>query len=454
MAVNALERPELSLPAGGRPVGGRRTTILERRQTLLFFTGMVCTFTNALLQNMRQTFTLPNYATPTLALGLVCIFLLMNNKEVMQKLRRKAYMNIFVFYTLFFALTLYSAYLSKNAVPGSNPVTLDILFQLFVFESLCLVVYALATERTNELLNCLLVYNGILVVFNDLLMFGGIRFYAGEFEAFLVGTKFDVIYLHMNFIATFLVKLKLSRRQMKEARIPKVMLVTIAAIIVLIGVRVDCNTGMMGVLLLIALVYVCDRWPETVAKWLGSPWTFLFFLMVSMLFAYYVTWLLNLPVVKHFIEDTLHRSLTLTGRTDIYTAYTSVMRDNWVWGFGYGNAYPICMERFHYADTQNGILEWILQVGVVGTVAMVLVFIVIMLFYRKKASLTSGAPMLALLYVYILLGTVEITINKNFWLYIIVLFMLACSDPKSAEDTAIKPQFTPRQTKRRTRQLV
>ena len=88
------------------------------------------------------------------------------------------------------------------------------------------------------------------------------------------------------------------------------------------------------------------------------------------------------------------------------------------------------------------------------TVAMVLVFIVIMLFYRKKASLTSGAPMLALLYVYILLGTVEITINKNFWLYIIVLFMLACSDQKAAEDTVIKPQFTPRQTRRRTRQLV
>ena len=84
---------------------------------------------------------------------------------------------------------------------------------------------------------------------------------------------------------------------------------------------------------------------------------------------------------------------------------------------------------------------------------MVAIFYAIMYFYQRKISLTNAAPVLVLLYVYIFLGTVEITMNNNFWLFILVLFMLACSDQKAAETAAFKIHFTPRKTKRRSRLL-
>lgn len=439
------------LKADGRLVSGYRNQYLERRQTLLFYTGMTCVFTIALLQNMGQTFQLPNYDRPTLALGLACVFFLLNNRDILQKLRRKAYMNIFAFWGLFFVLATYSSYVTKDIVPVYNPVTANLLFQAYVFEGLCLVVYALATDRTKAMVDFLLMYIGVLIVLTDLMMFGGIRYYIGIFETYLVGSKFDVTYLHMNFVAVFCVRLKLTRQTKQETRLPTAILVTMSAIILLIGVRVDCNTGMLGALAQIALIYACDRWPKIVARRLGSPRTFLMALLISVLFAYYVTWILNLPAVKHLIVDVMHRSLTLTGRTDIYTAYPIVMRDNWNWGFGYGNAYPVSWENFGYTDTQNALLEWILQIGVISTVAMVLIFYVIMVFYRRKSSMTSAAPLLALLYVYILLGTVEITMNNNFWLFMLMLFMLACDDQKPQETTSIKLRFVPRQTRRRGR---
>ena len=434
-----------------RPVSGYRNRYLERRHTLLFYIGMACVSTIALLQNMGQTFVLPNYDRPVLALGLVCVFFLLNDKDVLQKLRKKAYMNIFAFWALFCALAAYSSYVTKDIVPVYNPVTANILFQAFLFEGLCLMVYAVVTDRVIDVVNFLFAYIGILVLFTDLMMFGGIRYYSGVFETYLVGSKFDVTYLHMNFVAFFCVRLKLARSKKQEAPLPGMLLATMAAIILLIGVRVDCNTGMLGALFQIILVYACDRWPKTVARRLGSPRTFLITLLISVLFAYYVTWLLNLPPIKHLIVDTLHRSLTLTGRTDIYTAYPIVMRNNWSWGFGFGNNYPVSWKNFGYTDTQNALLEWILQIGLVGTIALVLMLYVIMVFYRNKASMTSAAPLLTLLYVYLLLGTVEITMNYNFLLFMMVLFMLSCADQKVETETEFKLQYAPRQTRRRKR---
>ena len=452
--MNVLDTQNIGLQGNERFVTSYRKRILDRQQTLLFYTAMLCVFTNAVLQNVGQTFRMPNYDRPTLALGLVCVFFLMNNKEIVWKLSKKAYMNVFVFWALFCALAAYSSFVTKDIVPVYNPVTKNILFQCFVFEGLCIVVYAVATERTNDVLNFLLSYNGILVILTDLLMFGGIRYYSGVFETYLIGSKFDVTYLHMNFVALFFVKLKLTRKGKKEVQLPLPLLATVVTIIVLIGVRVDCNTGMSGALVFIMLVYACDRWPTIVAKRLASPKTFTVALFLSVMFAFYVQWILSIPAVVHLIVDTMHRSLTLTGRTDIYSTYASVMQDNWSWGFGYGNAYPISWKNFGYTDTQNALLEWILQIGVICTIAMVILFYVMILFYQQKASLTSAAPLLALLYVYIMLGTVEITLNNNFWLLMFVLFMLACDDQKVEEEVTIKLRYTPRQTLRRGRRLL
>ena len=82
-----------------------------------------------------------------------------------------------------------------------------------------------------------------------------------------------------------------------------------------------------------------------------------------------------------------------------------------------------------------------------------ILFYVMVYFYQHKESMTSAAPLLVLLYVYIYLGMVEITINNNFWLFIIVLFMLGCDDQKVAKETIIKPNFTPRQSRRKKRLL-
>ena len=255
-----------SVEGYGNSAPRSRRLAAERQQTQLFYLAMFCVYTNALIQNTGQTFRMPNYDRPTLGIGLVCVFFLMNDRQVVRKLQKKAYLNIFVFWAFFCGLATYSSYVTKNMVPVYNPITKNILFQAFVFENLCLAVYALAMDRTKVLLEFLFSYTGVLIILNDLLMFGGIRYYSGIFETYLIGSKFDVTCLHMNFTALFLVRLKLSSGKRHEVPLSGIMLVTIAVLIVMIGIRVDCNTGMSGALVQIVLVYACDRWPKLVAK--------------------------------------------------------------------------------------------------------------------------------------------------------------------------------------------
>ena len=419
--------------AEGRKRSRSREAARERQQTILYYTALVCVCVNCMLETMGVSIKTPNYDRPTLLLGFGCVCLLMNDRDVLKKLRGKPYVTMYLFWAVFAVLCAVSSYMCKDIVPVYNPVTKNLLFQLIVFETLCLVMYSLAKNKTRQFVNFIFKMLLGLVILTDLQMFGGIHYSDGVFETYFIGTKFDLAYMHMNMMAMFFLQLKLGRRGKKDKKIPARLLGTFLIINVMVSLRADCNTGMLGSLLIAAIIFIADR-SKRAANRLASVPFFAVMLAVSTLFAYYIFWILEQPIVQYIIVDKLGRSLTLTGRTDIFSAFPEVMKDNWTWGFGFGNSYPVCWSRFGYTDVQNAILQWVLQIGVPATAAMCVMFCVIVRWYSRKRSITTLMPVMALLYVYILLGTVEITVNYNFWLFIMLLLMLSCEDQMTREE--------------------
>ena len=343
-------------------------------------------------------------------------------------LRGKPYVRILLPVALFVGLLTAASIYDKDIVPVYNPVTFTLMFEGYIIQALCLVLYALVKGRVMDFFNFTFRVMAGLAIVTDLLMFAGIHFTDGAFETYLIGTKFDIVYMHMNLMTLYFVKMKMGRKQKKEVKLPLRLLLTFLVINVVVSLRVDCNTGMLGSMLIVLITYICDRSQRAREKVFGSVKFFLLITAISTLFAYYIFWILNMPIVQHIIVDQLGRSLTLTGRTDIYELFPVVMKEHWLWGYGLGNSYPVCWSLFGYTDVQNAVLQWVIQIGVPASVCMVLIFAYIVSYYRRKERKLSVAPMLALLYVYLLLGTVEITVNNNFWLFIIMLFMLCCDD--------------------------
>lgn len=131
-----------------------------------------------------------------------------------------------------------------------------------------------------------------------------------------------------------------------------------------------------------------------------------------------------MPSVANFVVNVLHRDVTMTGRTEIYGAYIDVMKDNWLWGYGYIRSVNIFKPLFFgCANAQNAVLQWITQIGILAVGIMLTLFIVIFAQLSKKKDLKPIMPILALVYTFIFLGTVEITINMNFFLWMALIYM-------------------------------
>ena len=142
-----------------------------------------------------------------------------------------------------------------------------------------------------------------------------------------------------------------------------------------------------------------------------KPQVFCSILIASLLFVIGYSVILNSSIVKFFVQDIFNRDLSLTGRTAIYKLLRSAMAGNIWTGYGYGINYTISQTIFNYDNTQNGLMEWILQIGIIGTVLLIIFLYVI--FYRVKKSKPSNSivPILSFIYVLTIIAMIEISLD-------------------------------------------
>lgn len=384
---------------------------------------MFCVVSFAVLEHSSVAIPLASMIKmPLMYAGGICI--LTQAKLLLSNLLKRKY-----FYTLLILLVfclglLLTMYVNRDTRIGEDPARQTVRFILYLVELFALVIILAERGESERILKFLFRYLVVTVLVTDfLLLSGAMRFYSGRHEYYLVGTKFSVSYLHMNLLVLWVMRRQGMNR---DLRLPRWLIAVLAIFVLLVAVRVDCMTGVVGCVALVVLFALLESPRRAKMLRFTSPVILLLFFFGSALVSFITEEIMSIPFVSYIVEDVLGRDSTLTGRVNIYLQYADRISGHWMTGYGFGNGNAVSVALFGYENTQNAILQWIIQVGIPGT--CILLFMMMYIFHR--ASLVQGRklarimPLVVLIYVYIILGTVETTFNMKYIMWFALIFMI------------------------------
>lgn len=387
----------------------------------LLFIALFCVSTFALLEHVSISIPLFSYVKkPVLLLGGLCLG--SQAKMYARTFMKKKYFFVYLSMFAFCGMLLISAL--NNQYPRIGKPAMDSTLRLVVYllELILLMVWIAETGRGQFVLAFLFRYVLIMTLATDLLLFSGlITFGSGRYEYYLVGTKFIVAYFHINLLALWFINKK---EQFYTDRKAKRIVIFGVPIVAAVSYHVDCMTGILGCCILLLLFIFLNTPIQKKLLHFCSPKFLCVCLALSVIFPFVVEGIVEIPFIKYLIEEILGRNTTLTGRVDIFNAFIPIMEGYWLWGYGYGNGNVVSMALFGCANAQNAQLHWVLQSGILATVMLVILMYVIFRQLEKSAAVSQCMPLVLLVYMYIFLGTIEITFSMSFLLWVAVIFML------------------------------
>lgn len=401
--------------------------------SVFIYLALFCVSTFALLEHI--TISISAFSPIKLYLmyaGFACV--LTQFKTISRCILKKKY--FYMLLTVFvFCMFLGISMLGNRGSAAGMPLYSTVRFILFLVNTFALMIVLAETGRGKTALKFIFWYTLLIVVLNDALMFSRVlTFGTVRHENYIVGTKFSVSYLHMDLLTLWLVLYAKKRRGVRKG---KLAVLAATAFIVLVAIRTNCMTGLLGCIIL-AFMF---GWLQTKRGYrlyrLASPAVLTLAIAVSVLFIIVVDTIVSIPMIRYLVEDVLNRDTSITGRTNIYGMLFENMQGHWLQGYGYGNDNETAMKLFGYANVQNGLMQWVLQIGIPATVSMLAVFV--QAFRQLKHSSAEKRefvmPLVILVYLYVILATIETTFNKAFILWFALIFMLVAerSEAQTAE---------------------
>lgn len=336
-----------------------------------------------------------------LSLSLAILLLLTKIKILVLKQWR--IINLFV---VLLALTIvYSSYTNRY-FKSSDTVTSDLLaFGLIAL--FWLIEYSIQNKTTPILLKTIFMCSFIYCFITDILWIMYPSVY-GEANSFLVGNKFDVSYLHFWMAISYLLYLKIKNLSKRKLYIALYVWAICVAIIS------ECTTAVVGCVVFILLFCFRRQVEHVIRRALSVVIALIFFDSILIVNSA----ILSAPPINFFIVSVLGEDVGLTGRVGIYQKALATILGSPIWGYGYENNYTVSVNYIGAANIQNGILDCVMSYGIIGT--LILLLIIIMLIRQNRESISY--TIIAVLYVYIVISSVEIAFNG--WFFACVAFLL------------------------------
>lgn len=348
----------------------------------------------------------------------VGIFLVFNIKTFLNK----KYMTINIVLLLYLAVTLFSSFINRHNVHERNVFLVAILYSLVLIEVFMLFEYFSINNRTAKLISILYYLTLFYVILTDFLLIIKPHLYIEKGMYYLIGNKFAVSYLHLQLIVLYIQKVKLINKNTFNRSII-VMLYSLLTLIICF--KVDCSTGIIGLVVLLSVV-IFSGLNKTIFK---KPQTILITLLVFCSILLVFPMILKTKFISHIIVDFLGEDLTLSFRMIIYDKVPKLLSKVFMFGTGLGSSFEVMTKYMHAPNTQNGMLECILEQGVIATfLLLVLIFFVFKHIEKSKGNISA----ISMIYVYAVLASVEITLNQSFIIWLAIA--MVCSDAKIFEN--------------------
>lgn len=336
-------------------------------------------------------------------LSLCIAILLLLTKIKILVLKQWRIINLFV--TLLALTIAYSSYINRH-FKSSDTVTSGLLaFGLVAL--FWLVEYSIQNKTTPILLKTIFVCSFIYCLITDILWIINPTVY-GEANSFLIGNKFDVSYSHFWMATSFLLYLKIENLSKRKLYIALYVWTICVAIVS------ECTTAVVGCGVFILLFCFRRQVEHIIRKPLTVVIALLFFDSILIVNSA----ILSAPPINFFIVSVLGEDIGLTGRVGIYQKALATILGSPFWGYGYENNYTVSVNYIGASNIQNGILDCVMSYGIMGTLILLLIIIMLITQNRKSIPYT----MMAVLYVYIVISSVEIAFNG--WFFACIAFLL------------------------------
>ena len=224
----------------------------------------------------------------------------------------------------------------------------------------------------------------------------------------LLGNKFNLSYLHIFSVALY--------ANICEEKTKKVntTLIVLWGIAFFIAITSTCTTAAVACGLFAVLYLFQEKFEKIILNPIVAIVMILFCDSLLFINSAILTW----GPINSFIVNFLHEDTTLTGRMMIYQNVLKLLMMNPWFGFGAENNYTMSHTVAMGMNTQNGLADIIVSYGVVGA-CLILLLMVVSLLKRKEDFSRSY---MALMYTFIIVSMVEITLGNYF---LITLALLA-----------------------------
>ena len=333
---------------------------------------------------------------------------------ILPKIRfRKKDIPIFVLLGVYTVFTIISAFVNKDNYVYTHTIVGGLFHILIIFEIFQVLVYAIKVRSADFVIKIFLFLSLVYVICNDFL----VLFYPEIFRHnYLLGNKFMVSYKHIELIVLYC----MGKRKNIFA------FLVIVAISLYISAKVNCMTGAVGIGILTVLIFL------KAGKLLQKRLLFFGIVGVSAAFPFVYDFFTDIYPIRYFIVNILNRTTGMTGRTVIFGYLRLILRNHLILGYGYNAAYEVWISATDwYPNAQNAFWNCVCEQGIICAVLLT-VTAVYSIGIRKNIKFCY--PLMCVVYVYAILGAVEITMDITFIAWVIFLYALKSGEKNDKRD--------------------
>ncbi len=389
----------------------------------IFFSAFVIFF-ETFFKLAGVDFTLLGRISNALLILFVCL-----NFSIYKNIFTGEYKKINLLTVIWLLIILYSGYVNQHLFYDSvswNGELLDSMHSmrfehvvLYVLNFFSSILYYQYLKRCNKCAVFLKYFMAIMFAYAAI---SNINVLIISDSNYLVGNKFYVCYLNLYAITLYCFYYPVFDKK-------KVFLFrTFILISILIAVKTECTTAILGSLLMYCFfLKLRYKFMLRLYDWKTFLYGLIFF---DVIFFFFTMTFLDNPIMRFIIVDVFGEDMTLTGRLDIYAAVGGLLAECPLWGFGVNNAHMMTVMYGVGSNAQNGILNYMLEVGILGVVASFLLLFEML----KKSKENYGAyAMICFTYIMLVLSSIEIT----FTTYFFAMSFLLLLNNETVEDSEI-----------------
>ena len=287
----------------------------------------------------------------------------------------------------------------------------SLIYSAIILETLFTLEIILEKQKITSLIKTFFISMFVYVILNDVLFIVTpelFKIIGGTY--YLIGNKFHASYSHLILITLFL--LQNNNKKIFNFKIKLILMFCVSFLIVSL---MDCQTGIVGLVLLFVLILLSHK------KSIVNRTNILVIFTLSFSFVFLYQFVTENVLVEFLLTNILDTSLTLTNRTTIYSKLLLIMENHYLLGYGYGSSYEYLIESIGAPNVQNGLFDIIFQSGIFAT----FFFVLIIFFGTRKMNVVKNNRYLNCLFmVFVILSSIEIIYKFKFFMILSLLIVL------------------------------